>query len=190
MKSNKKLNWTCGIDEMPSNFDRYYLLRYVYKLNNTSGAHFGSLSTISKLDKIDKFGYKFDSYGAVKTSQKDNSIIELIKNDDYTGGGCSTIKKEMFKYLYWAELEHNSDAQEKVESIQHEKKRLEEKLAQMNKLLEKAIKESRIEHVDESEFEEINKDLKEKFENLVEKTKVENKNKPSYFKYKGEFKKI
>jgi hypothetical protein len=143
----KKLNWICGDDKMPDDFDKLYAIIKLYTLKQEKELSTGLLLIVSKLDRIDKRGYVFLTKGSGTIDDKEKIAFRLKENVSE----C-TVKHDEKHLFYWSEINFG-EYKEELESLNSQKEDLDRKIQE----LEIKNKESMIElEVD------IFKDLKEK----------------------------
>jgi DNA repair exonuclease SbcCD ATPase subunit len=147
----KKLNWICGDDKMPDDFDKLYAIIELYTIKQENQLSTGLILLVSKLDRIDRRGYVFSTKGSGTIDDKEKIVFRL-KED----ASESTIKHDEKHLFYWSEINFG-EYKEELESLNSQKEELDRKIQE----LEIKNKESMIElEVD------IFKDLKEKLTSL------------------------
>jgi hypothetical protein len=160
----KKLNWICGDDMMPNDFEKLYATIEIYTIERVKEMSFGLILLVSKLDRIDGRGYVFSTKGSGTIDDKEKLVFK--SKNEVSESRVSYDEKHLF---YWAEINFD-DYNEELECLNSQKEELEKKI----KELEKKSKESIIKlEVD------IFEDLKEKLiylENVYSEKKFKIKN--------------
>lgn len=147
----KKLNWICGDDMMPNDFNKLYAIIEIYTIERVKEVSFGLILLVSKLDRIDGKGYVFSTKGSGTIDDKKKLVFKL-KNETSESRVCYD-EKHLF---YWAEINFG-DYNEELECLNSQKEELEKKIQELEKKNKESITELEV---------NIFEDLKEKLISL------------------------
>ena len=149
------INWTCGADSMPMDFEQLYLVFYISQLQRPDFTVISLNNYIVKLDSINKSGYIFSHHG----------IYHKCEDTYYLGerdSAVSTIQKHELPFFYWAPASFRNYSAE-IEFLN-------------NEIIELKSKISKLEHQSKKTQKSLNiniiEDLNEKLIKLKEFTNI------------------
>jgi hypothetical protein len=123
------INWTCGADSMPMDFEQLYLVFYVSQLQRQDCTFIFLNNSIVKLDCIDKRGYIFSHHG---TYNKFENTYFLGERDS----AVTAIEKHELPFFYWTPASSPKYSAE-IDFLNNEINELKSKISKLEHLSKK-----------------------------------------------------